>query len=275
MRSLVFARATAPWRWGAGLRAAAAVGIPGTAMVAAGHGNAALFATFGAFAVLYGEGRAYRIRGRVVALAGLALLASVVVGAGLGSVIPDSSLSIRIAAVLLVTVPAVIAVYVVDALRLGPPGALFFALVGSGALIATEAGADPGAIIAGSALGAVSSIAVSMVGAVRDPARPEREATGRAVQLVNVFLSPDGARTAAQRNAAGTALMTAWSTMDDARAGSRPPTRSCSRNSATRTVDSPQQQMPPPTPRSPIRPVTSRPRRCGRPSGIDCDAHSR
>lgn len=221
MRSLVLAQSSAiPWRWGAGLRAAAAVAIPGAALVAAGHASSALFATFGAFAVLYGEGRAYRIRAQVVGLAGLALLLCVIAGAALGSVIPESSVPIRIASVLLVVVPGVLAVYVVDALRLGPPGALFFALVGSGALIATEAGASPAALIAGTALGAVSSIVVSMVGAIRDPSRPQRDAVNRAVAAVDAYLTPGGARSATQRNAAGSALIAAWSTMDDA--GARP-----------------------------------------------------
>ncbi|WP_425579805.1 FUSC family protein [Tsukamurella strandjordii] len=222
VRSLVFAQSAAgPWRWGAGLRAAAAVGIPGAGMVAAGHGSSALFATFGAFAVLYGEGRAYRIRAQVVGIAGIALLLSVIVGTALGSVIPESSVPIRIASVLMVVVPAVLAVYVVDALRLGPPGALFFALVGSGAVIATEAGAGAASLVVGTALGVVSSVVVSMAGALRDPSRPQREAVNRAVGAVDAYLAPDGARTATQRNAAGSALIAAWSTMDDARAGAR------------------------------------------------------
>ncbi|WP_019200317.1 FUSC family protein [Tsukamurella sp. 1534] len=223
MRSIVFARPmSGPWRWGAGLRAAAAVAIPGTAMVAAGHAAAALFTTFGAFAVLYGEGRAYRVRAQVVATAGVALVLGVAIGTALGETVPHASTPIRIASVLMVAVPGVVAVYVIDALRLGPPGALFFAIVGSGALVATESGADPRSMIAAAALGVLSSILVSMAGALTDSSGPQRAATGRAVGAVDAYLAPESPRNAAQRNAAGSALIAAWTAMDDARAGTRP-----------------------------------------------------
>ena len=222
VRSLVFADGAPVWRWRAGLRAAAAVGIPGVALVAAGHASSALFATFGAFAVLYGEGRAYRIRGQVVAAAGLALLVSVAVGATIGWAVPSGGVTLKVCAVLMTVLPAVAAVYVVDALRLGPPGALFFAIVGSGALIAVESGADPAMLVVGAALGAVSSVLVSLSGALIDPSAPQREATGRAIGAVDAFLGSASPRSAERRHSAGSALVAAWSTMDDARAANRP-----------------------------------------------------
>ncbi|KXO89632.1 hypothetical protein AXK56_05500 [Tsukamurella pulmonis] len=222
VRSLVFADGAPVWRWRAGLRAAAAVAIPGAGLVAAGHASSALFTTFGAFAVLYGEGRAYRIRGQVVAIAALALLLSTAVGATIGWAMPAGGLALKVCGVLMTVVPAVAAVHVVDALRLGPPGALFFAIVGSGALIAVESGADPGTLVLAAALGAVSSILVSLSGALIDPSAPQREATGRAVGAVNAVLASDGPPSAEQRHAAGSALVAAWSTMDDARAANRP-----------------------------------------------------
>lgn len=222
VRSLVFADGAPVWRWRAGLRAAAAVAIPGAALVAAGHAGSALFTTFGAFAVLYGEGRAYRIRAQVVAAAGLALLVSVSIGAVIGWAVPAGGGVLKACAVVMTVVPAVAAVYVVDALRLGPPGALFFALVGSGGLIAVESGADPAMLVAGAALGAVSSVLVSMSGVLVDPSAPQREAAGRAIGAVNAYLAADGPPSAERRHAAGSALVTAWSTMDDARAANRP-----------------------------------------------------
>ncbi|WP_435595237.1 FUSC family protein [Tsukamurella tyrosinosolvens] len=222
VRSLVFADGAPVWRWRAGLRAAAAVGIPGTLLVAAGHGGSALFTTFGAFAVLYGEGRAYRVRAQVVAAAGLALLASVALGATIGWAMPAGGVVLKTCAVLMTVLPAVAAVFVVDGLRLGPPGALFFALVGSGALIAVESGADPAMLVAGAALGAVSSVLVSMSGALVDPSAPQREAAGRAIGAVNAYLASDAPPSAERRHAAGSALVAAWSTMDDARAADRP-----------------------------------------------------
>ncbi|KXO88837.1 FUSC family protein [Tsukamurella pseudospumae] len=222
VRSLVFADGAPVWRWQAGLRAAAAVVIPGAAMVAAGQAHAALFVTFGAFAVLYGEGRPYRIRAQVVATAGAALLLAVVIGALIGAAVPAGGTALKIGAVLLVAAPAVLAVYVVDALRLGPPGALFFALVGSGGLIAVESGASPGMLVFAAACGAVSAVVVSMAGATVDSSRPQREAVGRAIGAVNGLLAPDGPRSAEQRHAAGAALLAAWTTLDDARSASRP-----------------------------------------------------
>lgn len=222
VRSLVFADGAPVWRWKAGLRAAAAVAIPGAALVAAGHANAALFTTFGAFAVLYGEGRAYRVRGQVVALAAVALLAATAVGALIGWTVPAGGVTLKICAVLMTVAPAVIAVYVVDALRLGPPGALFFAIVGSGALIAVESGADPMTLVVAAALGAISSILISVFGALIDPSAPQREATARAVGAVNAVLAAGDPPSAERRHAAGSALVAAWSTMDDARAADRP-----------------------------------------------------
>ncbi|MBS4101543.1 FUSC family protein [Tsukamurella paurometabola] len=222
VRSLVFADGAPVWRWRAGLRAAAAVGIPGALLVATGHGASALFTTFGAFAVLYGEGRAYRVRSQVVAAAGLALLAAVAVGATVGWAVPAGGPVLKSCAVLMTVVPAVAAVFVVDALRLGPPGALFFALVGSGAVIAVESGADPAMLVTGAALGAMASVLVSMSGALIDPSAPQREAAGRAIGAVDSFLASDGPRSAERRHAAGSALVAAWSTMDDARAAHRP-----------------------------------------------------
>lgn len=222
VRSLVFADGAPVWRWRAGLRAAAAVAIPGAGLVAAGHASSALFTTFGAFAVLYGEGRAYRVRGHVVAAAGLALLVAVSIGATIGWAVPAGGVLLKTCAVLMTVVPAVVAVFVVDALRLGPPGALFFALVGSGGLIAVESGADPAMLVVGASLGAISSVLVSMSGVLVDPSAPQREAAGRAIGTVNAYLATDGPPSAERRHAAGSALVAAWSTMDDARAASRP-----------------------------------------------------
>ncbi|MFB8282219.1 FUSC family protein, partial [Nocardia colli] len=81
---LLFALPPAGRRWSPGLRSAAAFALPAAVVVAAGHPEKALFVLFGAFAVMYGERRAYRMRAGVVLTAGLALLASCGVGAMLG-----------------------------------------------------------------------------------------------------------------------------------------------------------------------------------------------
>ncbi|MFC5113897.1 hypothetical protein ACFPN7_08095 [Amycolatopsis halotolerans] len=158
-RALMFALPPVGRRWSAGLRAAAAVAVPGIALVLAGASASALFVTLGTFAVLYGEGRPYRVRAGVVATAGAGLLAAAALGASVGTVVPPGPVS-----VLVVSTVAVLATYVVDALRLGPPGPLFFALVCAGAQAAVEAGAQPWVVLGCAAAGVGSSVVVSMAG---------------------------------------------------------------------------------------------------------------
>ncbi|WP_143263143.1 FUSC family protein, partial [Amycolatopsis pretoriensis] len=97
-------------------------------------------------------------------------------------------------------------------LRLGPPGALFFALVCGGALIATEAGAAPLSLLLCTALGGASSVVVSMAGALADRHKPERTAVGKAVKAVDTFLET-GTPT---RHAAASAISAAWNAVHDA-----------------------------------------------------------
>jgi hypothetical protein len=215
-RALLFGLPAAGRRWSAGLRAAGAVALPGAVVVLTGHAAAALFVTFGAFAVLYGEGRPYRVRARVVLTAGAALLLAAGLGTAVGSVAGGAGAAGAVVAV--VTVVAMLAVYTVDALRLGPPGALFFALVCGGALVATEAGADPVPLLVCTALGAVSSALVSMAGIVADRGKPERQAVDRAVRAVDAFLRA-GEPGAESRHTAGSAISAAWSAVHDARRG--------------------------------------------------------
>lgn len=72
-------------RWPGVARAALTVALPGLVGVAAGFGSVAAIATLGAFAVVYGEGRPYRVRWRVVAIIGAVLVALAGVGAVVGS----------------------------------------------------------------------------------------------------------------------------------------------------------------------------------------------
>jgi hypothetical protein len=209
-RALLFALPAAGRRWSAGLRAAAAVGIPGVGVVLAGHADVALFVTFGAFAVLYGEGRPYRVRARVVLTAAAMLL----LAAGLGTAVGTHGS--KAAVIVVVTAVAILAVYTVDALRLGPPGALFFALVCGGALVATEAGAEPAALLGCTALGGASSAIVSMAGRIADRSKPERVAVRKAVKAIDAFLTSPSAES---RHTAGSAISAAWNAVHDAGQG--------------------------------------------------------
>lgn len=183
-------------------------------MVAAGYPNAALYVTYGAFAVLYGEGRPYRVRATVVATAGVALMAIVALGATVGTYAPGGVAN-KAATILTLTAVAVPVVYTVDALRLGPPGALFFVLVCGGALGATEWGVDPIQILICAGLGAVAAVLVSMTGAAVDLHKPERVAVQRAVDAVETYAQP-GSATVDARHAAGAAISSAWTALHDA-----------------------------------------------------------
>ena len=115
-------------RWPGTARAAAAVALPGLIGVALGHDLAAATAALGAFAVVYGEGRPYRVRGRAVAAAGGVMVAAAALGAVVGSAVHDAAASggsalWPMALVLAMSVFVAVAAFVVDALRIGPPGA--------------------------------------------------------------------------------------------------------------------------------------------------------
>ncbi|WP_078281345.1 FUSC family protein [Mycobacteroides franklinii] len=213
-RSILFSAPPAGRRWSIGLRAGAAVAIPGTLVVAAGYPNAALYVTYGAFAVLYGEGRPYRVRASVVATAGIALMLVATVGAIVGTYAPGGVAN-KAATILALTAVAVPVVYTVDALRLGPPGALFFVLVCGGALGATEWGVAPERILICAGLGAIAAVIVSMAGAAIDRHKPERVATQRAVDAVDIYAQPGNA-TVDARHAAGAAISSAWTALHDA-----------------------------------------------------------
>ncbi|ALR11694.1 hypothetical protein BST43_18315 [Mycobacteroides saopaulense] len=213
-RSILFSAPPAGRRWSIGLRAAAAVAIPGAMVVAAGYPNAALYVTYGAFAVLYGEGRPYRVRAAVVATAGITLMLVAAIGAMVGTHAPGGVAN-KAATILTLTAVAIPVVYTVDALRLGPPGALFFVLVCGGALGATEWGVDPMRILVCAGLGAVTAVIVSMAGAAIDRHKPERVAVQRAVEAVDVYARPGNA-TVDARHAAGAAISSAWTALHDA-----------------------------------------------------------
>lgn len=213
-RSILFTVPPAGRRWGIGLRAATAIAIPGMLVVAAGQPGSAIYAMYGAFALLYGEGRPYRTRGWIVLTAGTSLVLATALGALVGRHTPPGAAA-AFAAVLLMTAVAVPAVYAVDALRLGPPGALYFVLVSGGALGATQWGMNPVPILVCSMIGTLSAVVVSISGALVDPHKPERTAVERAVAAVDAYSRP-GNNTVDARHSAGVAVATAWNALHDA-----------------------------------------------------------
>ncbi len=217
-RALLFGFVHAGRRWSAGLRSAAALGVPGALVVASGHPELALFVTFGAFAVLYGEGRVYRVRAWVVLTAGAGLLGAAAVGGLVGELLPGRDGFTLVVEIGLLTAIAMGGVFVIDATRLGPPGALFFVLVCAGALVASASGTGIGAILWCTLLGVLGSVAASMAGAMVDPSKPERLAVDAAVKAVQEYADAiaAGGATLAARHRAGEAVANGWAAIHDA-----------------------------------------------------------
>lgn len=215
--ALLFALPSVGRRWSAAVRAAAAFALPAALVTGLGHRDAAVFVMFGAFAVLYGERRPFRARGWVVLTAGVALFAACAVGGlvGRGLSVGFGSSLITVA---VVSAVAVITVFVIDALRLGPPGALFFALVCAGAVKAAESGTSIAMLLSCTAFGAAGSVVVAMAGVLRDHRKPERMAVEAAVRAVEEYVvaREAGTRAIDLRHRAGAAMADAWAAVYDA-----------------------------------------------------------
>lgn len=191
------------------MRAAAAFGVPAAIVALAGYPGEALSIASGSFAVVYGERRPYRIRWRIVATAGAALVASAWIGA------VSATFGSAVIPVLALTCVAAVAVYVVAALRLGPPGAFFFVLVCAMSSYLPGSGIRPGEAAGFAAIGAASALVASMSGLVRAPQAPERRAVDAAVGAVRGYADPS------HRHAVASRLHHAWTAVYDAGASPR------------------------------------------------------
>ncbi len=204
-----------------------------------GFPEEALLIASGSVAVVYGERRPYRIRWLIVATAGAALVSSVWIGAMsslAGSSLSVSSLSVSslsvsslsvsslsvssLIPVLALTAVAAIAVYVVAALRLGPPGAFFPVLVCAMSSYLPGSGIGPGEAAGFAALGAASALLASVTGVLRAPNAPEQRAVAAAVDAVRAYLDSSDS---AHRHTAGARLNEAWTAVYDARASALVP----------------------------------------------------
>lgn len=204
-------------RWPAAIRAAAAFAIPASALLAAGLGRTALLAALGGFAVLYGENRPFRIRWRVILTAGLALIASVGILGALSQLAGTSpstaaSLGLIVASVVI----SAIAVFVGNALRIGPPGPFFFVLAGGVALSVVRHGVDPLMVVGVTAAGVGGSLVAGMAPALVRRRAPESAAVASATSAVEAYLDAGASRSSHLRQGASGALLQAWSVLHDA-----------------------------------------------------------
>jgi uncharacterized membrane protein YccC len=183
--------------------------VPLAALCAAGHQQAGVIATQGAFAGFYAFDAPYRRRARVVFGLGIALALAMLVGT---LVAPDPWVAVPVGGVL-----AAIAAGACLTLRIGPPREYFIVFTYLIAIaLPQDAGQAPGR--AGLVLlGAATAWLISMAGTLHDARAPERHAVATALRAVAELLDGIGRPGApAARHAAVLAVQRAHETVADA-----------------------------------------------------------
>lgn len=172
-------------RWPGALRAAVSIALPAAVALMAGYDSAMLMIAGGGFAVIYGEGLPFRRRWRIMATAGVLLVAGAVAGAFVGSVVwafnaeEDHWWLLLIA--LFTTVIAGIAGFVQNALRLPPPGTFFLVMLAGGSTMLAKQGWNPVEVGLWTGIGASFAVIVGMLPGVLPSVRrrPETAAVER------------------------------------------------------------------------------------------------
>jgi uncharacterized membrane protein YccC len=171
-------------RWPFATRAALCMGVPVLMGWLAGDTAAGLMATIGAFTALYGSDRPYLNRAVFLAV----IAASFAVAVTLGVWAAETPLL----AVPIVVVIAMVATFLCNALRVGPPGAYMFALAcaaGTAMPVGHLTLLQIGLLILG---GGVFAWLAHMAGALVSPRGPERAAVAAAAQAVARFAGAIG-----------------------------------------------------------------------------------
>jgi uncharacterized membrane protein YccC len=192
--------------WAFALRAGAAIAVPLVVLVGARHPAWAPFATFGAFAALYGRDEPYRRRAVLVAASALGLVASVAAG-GLAA-LASSPAIFGVVAVALVGAAATL---LCTRYRTGPPAGLMFAFATAVcSALPTSAGDLPRnvGLAAGSA---VVAWLIVMSGALVTPDAPRRLVVARALRATAALhAAPGGPGGLRARHQAALAVEKAW-----------------------------------------------------------------
>ncbi|MCV7421050.1 FUSC family protein [Mycobacterium yunnanensis] len=192
-----------PSRWPLAVRAATSTAVPVVIGSAVGNVGAGLIATLGAFTARFGGDRPYLNRGIQLATVSVALASAVTMGSW--------SARVEWLGIAVVSVVAVAAVWLCNALAVGPPGAYVFALACAAGVGVSASGLAPwqlGLLVLGG--GAVAWL-IQMSGALRGRRRPERVAVSAAGTAVAEYVDAVGsAREVVARHRAATALHAAW-----------------------------------------------------------------
>jgi uncharacterized membrane protein YccC len=212
LRSLVTWAPGPPRRWFA-LRAAVALGLPLVVAAALGHGSSGFLTSLGAFSVLYGAGAAVRRRARVITGVGAGLWLSATVGV--------LTAGHAWAALIAMVAVATLSAWACYALRIGPPGAFFFALVTGVANLAAGGGTGGTLVLGLSLVGVVVAVVVGTSDGWFRSHGVEEAAVAQAERQVARFERQSSAAELGQARAdASAALHAAWTAVTDG--GSEP-----------------------------------------------------
>ncbi|GEE00326.1 hypothetical protein nbrc107696_07720 [Gordonia spumicola] len=217
VRGVLLRRPSARGRWAPASRAGLSLAAPAAVLALCGFGTGSLLAAMGAFAVLYGERRPYLIRWKVILTAGALLIVTAAVFGSLGATAgPDASTSVDLAITAALAAAAGVSVFVNVALRLGPPGSFFFALVAGVSQVVTRHGVGVGHLVLFASAGAAAALIVGMAPALWSPRGPESAATAAAVDAAESYVASNCAADPAARHGVAVSTLNAWSVLHDA-----------------------------------------------------------
>lgn len=192
----------APGRWKFAVRAGLCMSVPVLVGWTLGDTTAGLIAIIGGFTSLYGSGRPYVNRAGYLAVIALSFSAAVALG--------DWAAAIPWLGLVAITVIAMVAALVCNALSVGPPGAYMFVLGCAAGTATVATHLSPWHIGLLVLAGGAFSWLVHMVGALWEPRGPETRAVAAARTAVGRYLE---SRDDTDRHQAARALHQAWNTL--------------------------------------------------------------
>jgi len=193
-------------RWPIALRAAASAAIVLVSAYFLGDMSAGLIATLGTFTCRFGTGRPYVNRGVQLAVVAVALAGSITLGAW--------AAPYPVLAVGTVSAVGVTAVWLCNALAVGPPGAYIFVLVCAAGVGVSAAHLPPWQIGVLVLAGGATAWVVQMLSIIGGFRRPEADAVTAAGNAVAAFVDARGTeKEVATRHDAAAALHRAWAVL--------------------------------------------------------------
>ena len=198
-------------RWPVALKAAVAVVLPLSVATALGHQEWAMTCSLGTFGVLFGARTAGRFRARLYTVIGLGFVGAATVGA--------LSAGLPFLHMLAMVVVSTLGVLLSVALKIGPPGAVFFPLVVGVAGFVVANGIPPEQLVLSVAVGALTAWVVGMSDLVVRPRGPEEAAVRAATEAVERYEEVPAEAGVEEfglsRAGASTAMHVAWTTVTD------------------------------------------------------------